>query len=205
MAGQIVLTAASSGTVTLTPADTGNAFVVTLPAETGNIITTGTTTRIIPKAAMPAGTILQVVQSTVNTVISTSSTTYQASGLIANITPTTSSSKILVSVTGGAPGINAPNVGGDFSLYRKIGAGSYSSVTGSGADWFLFASPPTSGQLYAPHSFTYLDSPASVSTVSYQPYYRTSPNGTAGTTAFNVNIYSVYTAVVTLTLMEVAA
>jgi hypothetical protein len=43
MAGQIVLTAASSGTVTLTPADTGNAFVATIPAVTGNLVSTGST------------------------------------------------------------------------------------------------------------------------------------------------------------------
>jgi hypothetical protein len=41
MPGQIVLTAASSGTVTLTPADTGNAFVSTIPARTGNIAVDG--------------------------------------------------------------------------------------------------------------------------------------------------------------------
>jgi hypothetical protein len=41
MAGQIVLTAASSGTVTLTPADTGNAFVSTIPARTGNVAVDG--------------------------------------------------------------------------------------------------------------------------------------------------------------------
>lgn len=41
MAGQIVLTASSSGTVTLVPADTGNAFVSTLPARTGNVAVDG--------------------------------------------------------------------------------------------------------------------------------------------------------------------
>ena len=41
MAGQIVLTASSSGTVTLTPADTGNTFVSTVPARTGNIAIDG--------------------------------------------------------------------------------------------------------------------------------------------------------------------
>ena len=41
MPGQIVLTAASSGTVTLTPADTGNVFVATIPARTGNLAVDG--------------------------------------------------------------------------------------------------------------------------------------------------------------------
>ena len=43
MAGQIVLTAASSGTVTLTPADTANAFVSTIPSRTGNLSIDGPT------------------------------------------------------------------------------------------------------------------------------------------------------------------
>jgi hypothetical protein len=41
MAGQIILTASNAGTVTLTPANTGNAFVVTVPATTGNIAIDG--------------------------------------------------------------------------------------------------------------------------------------------------------------------
>jgi hypothetical protein len=41
MAGQIVLTASSAGTVTLTPANTGNTFVATVPARTGNIAVDG--------------------------------------------------------------------------------------------------------------------------------------------------------------------
>lgn len=97
MAGQIVLTAASSGTVTLTPADTGNAFVVTVPAETGNVITTGSTGRVIPKAAMPAGTILQVVQTVKTNTYSFSSSSYTAvTGMTVSITPTSASNQILV-------------------------------------------------------------------------------------------------------------
>jgi hypothetical protein len=41
MAGQIVLTTASAGSLTLTPADTGNTFVSTIPARTGNISVDG--------------------------------------------------------------------------------------------------------------------------------------------------------------------
>lgn len=48
MAGQIVLTSGSNGTVTLAPADTGNAFVATLPAVTGNLVSTGSTAVVTP-------------------------------------------------------------------------------------------------------------------------------------------------------------
>ena len=48
MAGQIVLTSGSNGTITLAPAATANAFVVTMPAETGNVITTSSTSVVAP-------------------------------------------------------------------------------------------------------------------------------------------------------------
>jgi hypothetical protein len=48
MAGQIVLTASSAGTVTLTPANTGNTFVATVPARTGNIAVDGPLFRVGP-------------------------------------------------------------------------------------------------------------------------------------------------------------
>ena len=51
MAGQIVLTASSSGTVTLTPANTANAFVATVPARTGNIAVDGPVFRVVPSTA----------------------------------------------------------------------------------------------------------------------------------------------------------
>jgi hypothetical protein len=54
MAGQIVLTAASSGTVTLTPADTGNVFVATIPAVTGNLVSTGST-GVVSQPMLAAG------------------------------------------------------------------------------------------------------------------------------------------------------
>ena len=54
-----------------------------------------TGTQVIPKATLPTGSVLQVVQATKTDTATTSSGTY-ASLLSANITPTSSSSKILV-------------------------------------------------------------------------------------------------------------
>ena len=50
----------------------------------------------ITSANLPAGSVLQVVQQSTNAVISTSSTSYQATGLYVDITPTSTTSKIFI-------------------------------------------------------------------------------------------------------------
>lgn len=52
----------------------------------------------IPKAALPTGSVLQVVQGTTTTQVSTTGITLIDTGLTASITPTSASSKILVLV-----------------------------------------------------------------------------------------------------------
>jgi len=51
------------------------------------------------RAQLPAGSVLQVVQGTYATQVTISSTSYSATGLAASITPTSSTSKILVLVS----------------------------------------------------------------------------------------------------------
>ena len=162
-----------------------------------------TGTQTIPKATLPTGCILQVVQSTLPTQVSTTSTSYQATGLIASLTPTSSTSKILVIVSGGGAYNSGANVGGANKLYRQIASGGYLALGANGMDWANAYNSASSNVV--PHSYTYLDSPATTSTVYYQPYFRVDPAGTAGTAYFNIAYYSVNIPVVTLTLMEVSA
>jgi len=81
------------------------ANVFTLPAETGTILTSATTSGInasalsagtLAAARLPAGSVLQVVQYTYNTEFSTTSNTFANMGLGGAITPTSASSKILI-------------------------------------------------------------------------------------------------------------
>jgi hypothetical protein len=58
-----------------------------------------TGTQTIPKATLPTGSVLQVVNVNYSTGTSTTSTSYVDTGLTATITPTSSTSKILVCVT----------------------------------------------------------------------------------------------------------
>ena len=159
----------------------------------------------IAKSVLPAGTVLQVVQSTTTARIETSSTTYQATGLIASLTPTSATSKILVSVSGGGGWSNSIGGGLDNKLYRQIASGGYSALTAQLQDWEFYGS---ASSVISPHSFIYLDSPATTSQVFYQPYFRTNPSGSPATVEFNVAFYAVGATrqgVVTLTLMEIAA
>ena len=57
-----------------------------------------TGTQVIPKATLPTGSVLQVVQATYSTNVTTGGTTFIDTGLTATITPTSSSNKILVIV-----------------------------------------------------------------------------------------------------------
>jgi hypothetical protein len=146
-------------------------------------------------ANLPTGSVLQVVQAALSSTITTTSTSYVASGLIASITPKFSTSKILATVNGG---ITTYGAGGDILLsriYRQIASGSYAGIGGVEA-----LSLVGSAYLY-PHSLSWLDSPATTSTVNYQTYFASSSG--------NLVYYNYYGGAIlgqpTLTLMEIAA
>jgi len=146
----------------------------------------------IRDAVLPAGSVLQVIQQE-NTVgaIGTTSTSFIATGHIISITPSSSSSKILISLTGGQ--ITYANVEKlRTKLYRKIGTGSYSDLTGD------FERVSQNSTYDFGHSFSYLDSPSTTSTVYYQPYFRSQGGN---------SMYYDYTDIDTnamLTVMEIA-
>jgi len=97
------------------------------------------------------GSVLQVVQSGSNGT-STASTSYVDSGLTASITPTSSTSKILVTVNGVC---RATNVRGGFALVRgSTQLFGYQEANGTGNQ--------------VPYSFTFLDSPATTSSTTYK-------------------------------------
>ena len=55
-----------------------------------------TGTQVIPKATLPTGSVLQVVQATTTTQITINTSTYTDTNLTASITPTSATSKVLV-------------------------------------------------------------------------------------------------------------
>ena len=152
----------------------------------------GMTTASLPalgSAQMPTGSVLQVVQGTMLAGIGSSSTTWAATGLDATITPTSSSSKILV-MAGGWLGVPASANHAALTLYRgstDLGPayGFGDSYTESGGYTESFA------------SFNYLDSPSTTSATEYEVYLRRGAG--SGTVEFGSSVR-----LSTIILMEIA-
>lgn len=175
----IKLSTPSSGSISLSPADTASNLTITVPAVSATMLTNKT-----------AGTVLQVVSATTATQTTNNTGSYVDTGLTASITPTSSTSKILVLVSqnGLYKGGTASNVLGRIQLVRnsttlikfadEVGEGLSSSVGLCSA------------------SAIHLDSPATTSATTYKTQFQ-GANGN-----FTVQISST---VSTITLLEIAA
>ena len=196
----LILQGSTSGSVTLQEPAVAGTTVLTLPAVTGTILTTTS-----PKA----GNVIQVVSTTKTDVFSMSSsgTATAITGLSASITPTSSSSKILI--FGQVTGSMALTIYGWNIVLYKNG----SVITGATGDSGNSQPRATSGMYhgYAYGSetipFTYFDSPATTSATTYQIYtfqepgstfYINRPGNVSSTDGRSANTIS------TLTLMEIA-
>jgi len=178
----IVLQGSTSGSVTLQEPAVAGTTVLTLPAVSGTVLTTTS-----PKA----GNVIQVVQGTYSTNVTTSSTSLVDTGLTATITPTSASSKILVLVyqaglnNGGnsSTGINTQLIRNGTSIYNF---GKYSI--------YITSVVSLNGGI----SGGYLDSPATTSAVTYKTQFlRQDGSGSVQVQAFGDTS--------TITLLEIAA
>jgi hypothetical protein len=164
--------------------------------ESGNTITIGASgdTVAVPsggKLTAP-GHVLQVVQQVYSTFAQTNSQSYTDTGLTLNITPTSTSNKVLVIVSANL----GTNTGSAQTISMDLlRAGSSIRVF----ETVLAASSAISGQI----SFSFLDSPSSTSALTYKVQYK----GSAGTGQYiRINNYAGSTgdSASTITLMEVA-
>jgi len=184
----IVLVGSTSGSVTLQEPAIAGTTVLTLPAVSGTVLTTTS-----PKT----GNVIQVVNATYSTAASTTSGTFQDTGLSATITPSSSSSKILV--------IWAVN-----GLYSTTGIGIETNLVRTSTQIVYTeniaarCSPPsglpdtgsgTSGG-------TYLDSPATTSATTYKCQFRPRDGSSTVTVQFTG---SGGASTSMMTLMEIAA
>ena len=136
------------------------------PATFGG--TLATASRGISSASVPAGSIIQVQQTVKTDTWSTSSGSWSdITGLGVTITPTLATSKILIrcSVTMGTPG--AGNISG-CRLTRNGSTFIIGDANGSEnrASWAFFANADANQAVGS--SFSYLDSPATTSALTYQ-------------------------------------
>ena len=118
------------------------------------------------KLVMPTGSVLQVVSSVFNSDVSTTSTSFTDTGHSVNITPISTSNKVLIQVSGGGMGISLNGGVVMVDIYR----GSTSlSTTAVGLGVLYGAS---GGSIFGNHAMSFLDSPSSTSQVTYKIYYR---------------------------------
>ena len=100
--------ASGAGVFTIAAPNSASNFTLTLPTNTGTMITTASTGQVIPKAALPTGSVLQVVNvqsgavATGTTIIPSDDTIPQITEgteyITLAITPTSATSKLLIQV-----------------------------------------------------------------------------------------------------------
>jgi hypothetical protein len=187
----IIVSGDTSGAITIAAPAVSGTNTLTLPANTGTILTTASSGQSIPKAALPTGSVLQVVQVTFGTETSTTSTSFvDLSAATLSITPTSATSKILVI----------------FTVQCFIQSGSNSApvrlvrdaTTLETYEYWIYTN---STEIMGTGCYTYLDSPATTSSTTYKLQGRSRAGGTVAFMYDDAN----GDAKGSITLMEIAA
>jgi len=124
---------------------------------------------------MPSGSVLQVISaSNTNTanggfLLTTSSASYTAGALSASITPSSTSSKIMVIINT----VQYRAGSSSYTVYRTTSSGSTNIGGGNNG----FARLTGANNTWLPMSISYLDSPNTASAVTYQLYGRAEAGG----------------------------
>tara|TARA_R100000995_G_C3417810_1_gene92459 strand:- start:161 stop:670 length:510 start_codon:yes stop_codon:yes gene_type:complete len=114
----------------------------------------------------------QIQSATFTDNLSTSSTSYVASTITDTITPTSTSSKILILINGGRSSYGGGECEGSSQLYYQVGSGSFNSIT----DIKKSENLQSGSFAKTPLSFNFVHSPNSTSALSYKVYYKTNAN-----------------------------
>jgi hypothetical protein len=179
-----------------------------LPAVSGTILTTGSSGQSIPKAALPTGSVLQVVRTTITTQASytLNGGAIQATALTASITPTSASSNIIVQMMAS---INSSSAGQ--GLYGEIRRGTSTTLNqgaGGGSQnypihWINtqnLANIGSGGTQLATQGWLAFDSPSTTSSTSYTFYVY----GVSGAGPLLLNAFNTGTASSVILLWEIA-
>jgi hypothetical protein len=206
----IVVAGDTSGSITIAAPAVAGSGTLTLPVATDTLIGKATTdtltnksiaatqlTGTIAAARLPAGSVLQVVNGTYATLVSNATSTYITTGLTASITPSSTSSKIMIFANMVGVGKNSNTASNSVSLRLYRGASSiigFEDIGGYTA---------TSLQNYVGTcATTYLDSPATTAATTYTVYFASPVNAA---TVYVQNYYNAQAnATSTITLMEIA-
>jgi len=154
----------------------GTIFVDNLEPQSGTSLTLGSSgdTIALTSGAKTSGfgKIGQIQSANFTGDLSTSSTSYVASTITDTITPTSTSSKILILINGGRSSFGGGEAEGSSNLYYQVGSGSFNSIT----NMKLSENVQAGGYAKTPLSFSFVHSPNSTSALSYKVYFKTSGN-----------------------------
>lgn len=185
-------------------ATNGTTVVLASGATAGDIVTTesflvSSVINAIPNTAgsvgwtnLPSGSVLQVVNASYGTQVANSTSTYADSGLTASITPRFTNSKILVTAT--SNGLEKSNGNNNNSVGLKLIRNSTEL-----ANYMRYAGwmNNTTSLITPSGVITYLDSPATTSSVTYKVQFANEQNAAAVYIQSSGNISYI-------TLMEIA-
>lgn len=182
--------------IPLSGTDIADGTITNSDLANSSITVNGTSIALGGSETITAGKIGQVIQSTYSSYTDTSSSTFSDTGLNASITPTSTSSKILIIVHLNGAGKQTNNTRAEFKLLRGatdiVGINSIVGSTGDSSENYV-------GTV----STTYLDSPSSTSSTNYKIQFRSTNN--LSSAVLNNYATGVGSSVSTITLMEVLA
>ena len=157
----------------------GTTALTSAPDDTDEfLVSDAGTLKRIDYSLIKGGKVLQVVTATDSTQRTTTSTSYVTASntLTANITPSATSSKVLIMLS--TTGFNAGNKYTYYTIYRDS-----SNVASNSSQNELSAVYGDNGVNIVPLHISHLDSPNTTSQVTYQAYMKVQAN----TGYFNVN------------------
>ena len=159
-----------TGVFTLESPATNTDRTLVLPDEAGTVLTSAG----VPASAMPAGSVIQVVQSLLTTTFSTTSSSFVDTGLSLSITPSSASNKILIQWS--IP--NAHSVATASNGFNLVRDGS-NIAQGTGGSINLTSANDSGGSSHmGVNALVFLDSPSTTSAITYKVQIKRQAGGT---------------------------
>jgi len=181
--------ATGTGVFTLESPATNTDRTLVLPDEAGTVLTTAG----VPASAMPAGSVIQVVNAALTVYTTNSTSTFVDTGITATITPQFSTSKILVFIDHNGCSKELNNTGLQIKVLRGSTEIVYlEDIAGSTAS--------SAANYIGTISTNYLDSPATTSATTYKSQFASRANNGL----VSIGNYGSVPVTSTITLMEIA-
>jgi hypothetical protein len=147
----------------------------TINGTTGIDLGTQPLTGSLPKAQLPSGTVLQVINSTLSTQLTSSNNSFVTTGFNAVITPTSTSSRILVQMClycyAQGNGANQ-DMGMNFQIDRN-GTKVFNNAGNNYPGFYISGYPATrtTDNIRGIVNISYIDSPSSTSALTYTLFW----------------------------------